>query len=120
MYLQEKNKGFTLIELLVVIAIIGTLASVVLASLNTARGKARDAKRASDMHQVQSALQLYWLDNDGTYPPSQTDYLLPVESHALSPDYLPIMSSDPLYTGTDGYRYRRSNSKKSIHVASSS
>jgi prepilin-type N-terminal cleavage/methylation domain-containing protein len=69
--LRAKNKslGFTLIELLVVIAIIGILAAVVLVSLNSARAKSRDARRISDMHQIQTALELYYNDC-GVYPTS--------------------------------------------------
>jgi prepilin-type N-terminal cleavage/methylation domain-containing protein len=63
------KKGFTLIELLVVIAIIGLLSSVVLASLNSARAKSRDAKRISDLAQIRIALELYF-DDKGYYPQS--------------------------------------------------
>ena len=65
--MNKQAKGFTLIELLVVISIIGILASVVLASLNSARQKGRDTKRISDVKQLQLALELYF-DSNGTYP----------------------------------------------------
>lgn len=63
----QSKKGFTLIELLVVIAIIGILSTLAVVSLNNARQKARDAKRVSDVKQVQTALELYFADNNG-YP----------------------------------------------------
>ena len=65
--IKSTRKGFTLIELLVVIAIIGILSSVVLASLSTARQKSRDAKRISDVGQVQLALELFF-DAKQSYP----------------------------------------------------
>ena len=66
---MKNKRGFTLIELLVVIAIIGILSSVVLASLNSARAKARDASRIATLVQIRTALELYYNDR-GYYPQS--------------------------------------------------
>jgi len=60
------KKGFTLIELLVVIAIIGILSSVVLASLNTARGKGSDAAIKSNLDNMRAEIALYY-DTNSTY-----------------------------------------------------
>jgi prepilin-type N-terminal cleavage/methylation domain-containing protein len=78
------KRGFTLIELLVVIAIIGILSAVVLASLNTARAKGRDAARQTAIHNIQVALELYYSVN-GRYP---------LSSGALSPNGSWSMSND--------------------------
>ena len=64
---NHKKSGFTLIELLVVVAIIGILSSVVLSSLNTARAKARDARRIADFKEIRTALELFY-DQFGRYP----------------------------------------------------
>ena len=61
------NHGFTLIELLVVISIIGILATLITANLNSARSRARDAQRKSDIKNIETALRLYYNDN-GAYP----------------------------------------------------
>lgn len=64
---QIQSRGFTLIELLVVIAIIGILASVVLASLNSARDKGADAAAKSNLANARAQAELFYDNNSRTY-----------------------------------------------------
>lgn len=84
--MSRDARGFTLIELLVVIAIIGILSSVVLASLNSARKKGRDARRISDIKQLQLALELWYDNNSSKYPDALS---------SLAPTYISVIPSDP-------------------------
>ncbi|HEY4488843.1 MAG TPA: prepilin-type N-terminal cleavage/methylation domain-containing protein [Candidatus Paceibacterota bacterium] len=85
---KTQQRGFTLIELLVVIAIIGLLSSVVLASLNGARAKGRDARRLSDLKQIQVALELFASnDSMGKYPSTL--------AALTSGGYIPVIPLDP-------------------------
>ncbi len=56
---RSPESGFTLVELLVVIAIIGLLSTIGVVSLNSARAKARDSKRLSDVKQIAKVLEIY-------------------------------------------------------------
>ncbi len=93
--MYKSTKGFTLIELLVVIAIIGILSSIVLASLNSARLKSRDARRIADIKQLQLALQLFY-DANSSYP--TTTAML-----GLNPTYIATIATDPV--GQVAYLY---------------
>ncbi len=62
-----KRSGFTLIEILIVVAIIAILASVVLVGLGPTQQSGRDARRLSDIREVQNGLELFF-NKCGFYP----------------------------------------------------
>ncbi len=94
-----KNKhGFTLIELLVVIAVVSLISSAILASLNSARVKARDARRQTDLKQIQVALELYY-DSNLSYPFGCWNYYEKDGSNfipGLVPNFMPVLPRDSL------------------------
>jgi len=92
---KKNNSGFTLIELLVVIAIIGILSSVVLASLNSAREKARVAKAQSEVRTLHQALVRYNIDTNA-WPPQCNNIDTVVKwNESWADDYLPTVGADP-------------------------
>jgi len=72
MKIHSKSRGFTLIELLIVIAIIAVLTGIIITNLSGSRAKSRDAKRVSDIAQIQLAIEQYF-DRCQQYPFSITN-----------------------------------------------
>ncbi|MBI2055748.1 MAG: type II secretion system protein, partial [Candidatus Sungbacteria bacterium] len=113
---RSAERGFTLIELLVVIAIIGILASVVLASLNVARKKSRDARRVADIKQLQLALELYFDGNSQAYPPTASWIAeLSTANKCGGAACIPVVPADPL---TGSYNYFQCSQTK-YHLGTS-
>lgn len=66
-----KKDGFTLLELLLIIIILGVLAALLSGQFITSLKKGRDAKRKTDLEQIQRALDFYYEDNR-VYPSAGT------------------------------------------------
>jgi len=102
--------GFTLIEILVVVAIVGILSSIVIAKLNTAREKARDAQRVASVNQITNAVALYQNDNGGLPPGGDgVEYLNgnPEWIPGLVPKYISAIPSDPIDVDEHKFHYSR-------------
>jgi len=102
--IKRRLKAFTLIELLVVISIIGILTTLIFANLNSARERARDVQRKSDLRSIQTALKLYNIDN-GSYPATITFNSSWVVGDI---EYMALVPNDPLYDSVSGepfYKY---------------
>lgn len=68
----KNMRGFTLIELIVAIGVLGVLSIAAVTALNPLAQlqKATDARRKSDLAQIQRALEIYYQDNKA-YPASK-------------------------------------------------
>ena len=94
------------VVLFLVLTILGVVASSRLASLNSERSKDRDARRLSDIAQIQSALASYYKDHK-MYPPSADGSKVNDIQASLVPSYLPSVPQDPfLRNGNPAYGYR--------------
>jgi general secretion pathway protein G len=99
---QLKQKGFTLIEIMVVVVILGILATIVVPKIMGTPDQAKIVKEKQDILAIQSALQLYKLDN-GVYPTTDQGLQALVSQPTASPvpenwktgGYLQQLPKDP-------------------------
>lgn len=109
-YKNKNKKGFTLIELVVVIAILGILSAIAIPRLSGARDTAKDKANTANMRTLESALQIYALDNNIEYsaiamsdaglitaPTPPTD-----ATKTFLPNYVKEMPTSP-YDNTETY-----------------
>lgn len=82
---MAKQSGFTLIEIMVVVVILGILAAVVVPKVMSRPDEARITKARSDIRALESALNLYKLDNF-SYPSTDQGLEALVEKPSGSPE----------------------------------
>jgi general secretion pathway protein G len=115
------SAGFSLIELLVVIAILGTLTGLAATNFGNSQAKARDARRKSDLAQIQRALELYYNDH-GRYPNESNNQIAACGASSTSvcpwgspmqdgagTIYLETLPKDPRTSNTYFYNVDQSN-----------
>ncbi len=93
----RQSQGFSLIEIMVVVVIIGILAALVVPKIMSRPEQARIVKAQSDISAIQSALDLYKLDN-GFYPTTNQG----LQALVTLPTTAPI----PANWKSDGYLQR--------------
>ncbi len=89
---KQLKKGFSLVELLVVITIIAILSVAAYTAFGGQTIKARDSKRKQDIDTIQSALELYYI-NESAYPEELASG--PAEDGLIPKEYLSFVPSDP-------------------------
>ncbi len=99
---QRQQHGFTLIEIMIVVVILGVLAAIVVPRIMDRPDQARQVRARQDLRLIQSALDLYKLDNF-RYPSTDQGLealvsrptLAPVPAHWKTGGYLERLPKDP-------------------------
>jgi type IV pilus assembly protein PilA len=76
---SQDEGGFTLIELLVVILIIGILAAIAIPSFLNQKSKAQDSAAKSQVTTLQTAMETYGTDHNGSYEKATLEELQKIE-----------------------------------------
>jgi prepilin-type N-terminal cleavage/methylation domain-containing protein len=110
--LKNNQSGFSLSELILTMSIVSLTAGLASGKMNNALPSARDAQRLGNIHQVQTALNLYYSDF-GQYPsapdkePSRNNWQemkKVIESSGAKP-YMPEVPNDPLNNDIYNFKY---------------
>lgn len=117
---MKKSAGFTLIEVMVVVVILGILAAIIVPKIMSRPEQARIVKVKQDLLAIQSALDLYKLDN-GMYPTTDQGLQALVKKPTTSPvpqnwkadGYLQQLPQDPW-----GQDYQYLNTDEKLHIFS--
>lgn len=115
---MKKSAGFTLVEVMVVVVILGILAAIILPKIMSRPEQARIVKVKQDLLAIQSALDLYKLDNS-MYPTTDQglDALIkkptttPIPQNWKSEGYLQQLPMDPW-----GQTYQYTNDNEKLRI----
>ena len=106
---RQNEDGFTLVEVLVTLVIIGLLTTFVVLNVLPAQGKAQVQKVRGDITAIETALELYRLDNF-SYPTEQEGL-----EALLASGVIKKMSLDPW---GNPYEYRNPGERGAVDIFS--
>lgn len=92
--MKLSQQGFTLIELMVALLIVSAIFGVVISATAGLNRRGRDTTRINDIHNIQSAIQVYYADNQ-SYPEAMPTLTTGGAFSAAGKVYLSKTPTDP-------------------------